>query len=230
MHEVKNKAVADGQALMPGNENNAFSRRKFIPLAAVIHHGEPVIITFHEKGDQRCDPAHYRQQGKQHEAYHVNRLPQCITKGKPDAPPGIFHQLCKVEREIPSFNNGGCFFTQVRKYRRANDEEHVFKQREVKKDHDQPEHHAGHHEQKAEQAASLLLQPGLQANLVTDPAHGIVGRNNEKINSRRKKQHVNNAGYQNPFPQVVLPDKLVRFRIGLDGYNDFFQQMAAFSR
>jgi hypothetical protein len=28
----------------------------------------------------------------------------------------------------------------------------------------------------------------------------------------------------------VLPDKLVRFRIGLDGYNDFFQQMAAFSR
>jgi len=44
-----------------------------------------------------------------------------------------------------------------------------------------------------------------------------------------KKDGINNSGYNNPFPQLMLPDKLMGLEIGLYSYNDFFEQLGVFS-
>jgi hypothetical protein len=50
------------------------------------------------------------------------------------------------------------------------------------------------------------------------------GRAAEKIHAHNKKDGVNNARYNDPFPKLMLPDEMVHFIKGLDRYDDFFKQ------
>lgn len=70
----------------------------------------------------------------------------------------------------------------------------------------------------------MLLQPTLQPDAATKQRNGTIRRLPEKIHARYKKQGVNDARHQDPFPQTVLPDKAVRLGKRLDGYDDFFKQ------
>ena len=52
----------------------------------------------------------------------------------------------------------------------------------------------------------------------------ICCRSTKKIYADSEKNSINDSGYDDPFPKLVNLYETVRFRIGLDGYNNFFQQ------
>ena len=71
----------------------------------------------------------------------------------------------------------------------------------------------------------MFLKPGNQACFFTKPVYRIACRDPEVVHANSKQKHVNNSGNQYPLPQPVLSNKVVRIKIGLDGYDDFFQQI-----
>ena len=71
----------------------------------------------------------------------------------------------------------------------------------------------------------MFLEPHFNTDLFAQPAHGIVGRKQEEIKSEYEKYGIDDTRYQDPFPQPVHPDEPVCFGIGLDGYNNFFEQI-----
>ena len=52
----------------------------------------------------------------------------------------------------------------------------------------------------------------------------MSGRTAEEIHACHKKYSIDNTRNNDPFPEFMLPDKLVYFSKGLDGYDYFFEQ------
>lgn len=46
----------------------------------------------------------------------------------------------------------------------------------------------------------------------------------KKVHTKRKKYSIYNPGNENPFPQSVFYNEAVRFKIGLNSNNNFFEQ------
>jgi hypothetical protein len=71
----------------------------------------------------------------------------------------------------------------------------------------------------------LMLQEAFDADELAQRAHGGGSGSPEKIHADAEQDGVEDAGYQDPFPDAVFGDELVCLVIRLEGYDDFFQQV-----
>lgn len=211
VQQVKQDAIANSETFVTADKTKALLRGKTIAGKTVIKHGEAEIITFHQQGDNRSDPARQRQQRHQCKANEVEGLPDTITKRHPDTSPGIFTQFFPVERMFFVFYDGFGLFTEIGKHRRPDNKDHIFKKRKIEQHKDQPEHHTHHHKKETEPFASFLLQPGLYTHFFAHPGYGIVCCRPEEIHAYNKEYRIDNTGNDNPFPELMLLDKTMGF-------------------
>ena len=68
-----------------------------------------------------------------------------------------------------------------------------------------------------------ILHPFL--NVIGEVFDHMGGRLAEEIHTHDKKDHIDNARNNDPFPQIVFLDETMRFEIGLYRYDEIFQQM-----
>lgn len=122
------------------------------------------------------------------------------------------------------FNDRFCFFTQVCKDRRTDDQDQVFKKRKIKKYHCQPQHHACHYKEKTQPFTSFFLKPGLNTQFAADPGDDPIGRLPEDEHANDKEEGIYNTGDDDPAEQPVLFNEPLGFSPGLDCYYDFFEQ------
>ena len=69
------------------------------------------------------------------------------------------------------------------------------------------------------------MQPAVNAQPVTDIGNEGIRGGPEKIHSYHKQYRIQNTRNDDPFPQTVFIDELVRPEIRLNGYDNFFQQV-----
>ena len=69
-----------------------------------------------------------------------------------------------------------------------------------------------------------VMQPSFDPDHFAEPGDGGIGGIKEEVHAHAKQQGIEQAGDDDPFPQLVFAYKLVGLGIGLDGYNDFFKQ------
>lgn len=75
----------------------------------------------------------------------------------------------------------------------------------------------------------MFLQPAVDTDQVAEIIYGSVAGSQEEIHAGHEKNHVQDARYDDPSPEFMLPDELVCFEIGLEGYDDLFEQQAGFN-
>lgn len=224
MHKVKYNSITDGQPFVVTDKADAFSRGKPLPFETVVEHGKSVVIKFNHDGNKGSDPADEGEKRKQHQANHINRLPECVAQCKLDAPHCIFHKLGHAEGKVAAFHYGFGFFAQPGKYRRADNEKKIFEQRKIKHHLYQPENNAGESEKKTQPGVLNFLQPHVEPGSLGKVINGRGGSFAKEIHADGEKHGIKQAGDENPFPEPVPDDELMRFKIGLDGYDDFFEQ------
>ena len=69
------------------------------------------------------------------------------------------------------------------------------------------------------------MQPAVNANAMAQPCNGRIGRGPEKIDACNEENGIENAGNEDPLPQLMVTDETVRPEIGLDSNYNFFQQV-----
>lgn len=193
MHKIKHQPIANSQPAVVADVVNAGRGGKTVAFEAVVEHGEAVIITFNKEPDHWRNPSEKRDQRKQQNGKHVYRLPHRIAQGHPNATPDVCQQLRKGERKIFSFYDARCFFAEVRKDRRANNEKQKFEKREVKEKKNEPQNNGRHHKQEIEEFISLVLQPGRYTQSVADDVYRFVRRINEEVNADDKKNSIDDS-------------------------------------
>src|SRR5260221_12117256 len=102
-------------------------------LTTIIQHGKAIIITFNETRNNSSYPAHNRNKRKDQYRNSIHCLPKTITQCKPDTTDHILQHLGKIKRSFLALNDRFCFFTQVCKYWRPDNEEQIFEKREIEK-------------------------------------------------------------------------------------------------
>jgi hypothetical protein len=112
---------------------------------------------------------------------------------------------------------------QIGEERRADDEEEIFKEAEIEEDEGEVNHHAAHNEEEAEGGALAMLKEPIGMHEPAEVAHGDGGRCPEEINADTEKDRIEYPGYQDPFPELMFRDEMVRFDVTLERYNDFFE-------
>lgn len=78
-------------------------------------------------------------------------------------------------------------------------------------------------EKETQPGAFHMVEPFLDTKFSQHPCSSVIAGMPEKIKSDDEKYGVQQSGYQNPFPQPVLFDETVGFKIGLYGDDDFFE-------
>jgi hypothetical protein len=90
------------------------------------------------------------------------------------------------------------------------------------------EHHAAHDEEKIERIAMLMLKEAVDMEEGAQVSGGAVGRGPKEIEPDAEQDGVENAGYQDPFPDLMFGDEMMSLDIRLKRYDDFFEQPYAF--
>ena len=134
VHEVEHNAIADSKTFMFTYELDTFGGGELMPFAAVVKHGEAVIIAFHKEGKNRYDPSYNRDEAQDQQSDHVHGLPEHIAEGQFDTATHIFQNLRPVEGEVFPVEDGICFFAEIGEYRRAENEEKIFEQRKIERE------------------------------------------------------------------------------------------------
>lgn len=134
VHEVEHNAIADSKTFMFTNELDTFRGGELMPFAAVVKHGEAVIITFHKEGKNRYDPSNNGDETQDQQSDHVYGLPEHIAEGQFYTASHIFQYLWPVEREVFPVEDGIRFFAEIGEYGRTEDEEKIFEQRKIERE------------------------------------------------------------------------------------------------
>ena len=71
-----------------------------------------------------------------------------------------------------------------------------------------------------------MVQPFIDTDHPAEPGDGGIGRFPEKIHAHTKQDRIQDARDHDPLPQLMFGDELMRFSIRLEGYNNFFEQLA----
>ena len=70
----------------------------------------------------------------------------------------------------------------------------------------------------------LAMEPTSDAGKLAQPGDGGVGGFHKEIHAYAEKEGVEYPGYQDPFPQFVLGDKVMGLSVGLESYDYFLKQ------
>jgi len=151
-------------------------------------------------------------------------LPNHISQGKFCSPPAVFYQLFEIERKILAFNDGFCFFAEIREDGRADDQPYIFEKRKIEKHQDEPENNACKSEEETKPAILKFLYPATEPGRRSEVFDNSRSRLTKKIHTGSKQQSINNSRDDDPLPKFMSDNKAVGFEIGLDSYYDFFQQ------
>lgn len=87
-------------------------------------------------------------------------------------------------------------------------------------------HHGAHDEEEAEGGALLVLQEPRDMQKFTQLMYGACGRCPEEVEADAEKDGIKYAGDEDPFPDLMFGDKMMRFDIRLKGYDDLFEQFS----
>jgi hypothetical protein len=68
------------------------------------------------------------------------------------------------------------------------------------------------------------MDPARKAGYASQVFNYICRRSSKKIHAKSEKSCINDSGNDDPFPKLVSLYENVCFRIGLESYNNFFQQ------
>jgi hypothetical protein len=96
----------------------------------------------------------------------------------------------------------------------------------IKEDEDEVDHQAAHDEEEGQECALTMLQEPVDVYEMAERGDDGGGGDPEKIQPDDEQDSVQDARDQYPFPQAVLGNEVMRFDIGLEGYNYFFEQSA----
>ena len=193
-----------------------------MPLAAIVAHGKPIVITLHEEGDDGGDPADEWNEREDEDRYCVDGLPKGVAEGETDSPTEIgVKLLVGFELELATGDEGFGLLAEIGEKGGAYDKEQVFEQGEIKEYQHQSHHDASHHEQEAQGRALLVMQPSFHADEMAEPGYGCVGGVQEEIDTYAEQDGVEDPGNKDPFPKFVLGDEMMGPGIGLEGYDNF---------
>ena len=221
MKSVEDHSVADGEAFPLVDIGDAGARRE-MAAATVVEHREPIVVAFDENADDGGDPADEGNKGEEKDADDIHGLPQAVADGEADAVEHILAEgAVESHRIFLAVKEGVGLFAEVGEQGGADDEHEVFEKGEVKKDEYEVDHEAAHDEEEAEDGAALMLEEAVDAE-AAEPGYDDAGGIPEEVYSDDKKYRVQDTGDDDPLPKVVGPDEVMRFRIGLEGDNDFF--------
>jgi hypothetical protein len=86
------------------------------------------------------------------------------------------------------------------------------------------DHDAAHDKKEAQRGALPVLEEAVDVYKMAEGADGGRGGFPKEIHTDTEKDRVQDARDQDPFPQLVFADEMVRFHVRLKGYDDFFEQ------
>ena len=84
-------------------------------------------------------------------------------------------------------------------------------------------HDAAHDEEKAEGGALTVLQELVDVYEPAEIAYDVSRGGPEEIEADTEKDGIEYSGDKDPFPDLMLRDKVVRFDVTLERYDDFFE-------
>jgi len=87
-----------------------------------------------------------------------------------------------------------------------------------------PENNSGECEEETQPAVLKTLQPGIESCSMCEIINNSSRSFAKKIHTDCEKYGVQQTRNHNPFPKLVFYNELVGFKIGLNGYDNFFQQ------
>ena len=67
-----------------------------------------------------------------------------------------------------------------------------------------------------------MVYPGFKPGFKAEPFNKPAGSFAKEIHAYHEENGINNAGYNDPFPQFMFFYKLVGLDIGMNGYYNFF--------
>src|SRR5579872_1129966 len=205
MHTVENNAIADGKSFVLADVSKAGGLRQFVPLTAVVEHGETVVITLHQGSDDGRDPTDQGYERQDEDGHRVDRLPYGVAKRYPDAAPHVVKELFTVELEVAfgGRDEGFRLLAQIREERRAEDKKEIFKKREIEKNEDQVYHHPAHDKEKAEGGALAVLEEAVDVGKMAEGGDSGGGGFPEKVDADGKEDRVQDTRYKDPLPQLM---------------------------
>ena len=121
-----------------------------MPLATVVAHGESVIITFYEDGDDGRDPADKGNEREDKDADGVDALPEGVAEGEAYSATEIGPELTAyLELEFFAIYQRFCLLAEIGEEGRSVDKKEVLEQREKEEEEHDVHHASAHDEQKA---------------------------------------------------------------------------------
>ena len=69
-----------------------------------------------------------------------------------------------------------------------------------------------------------MTEEAVDADDMAEPGDGFAGGLPKEIHADTEQDGIKYAGDQDPFPQLVLHDKVMGFDVGLEGYDYFLEQ------
>jgi len=223
---IEDDAVADGQTLVPADIRDAGRRREIMPLAAVVAHGEAVVVAFHEDADDGGDPADDGYKRENEDTDDVYRLPEGVAEGEADAASDVEEELPPIQDKLvaAAADQGFGLLAEVGEEGGADNEKKIFEEGEVEEDLYEMDHEAAHDEQEAERGALAVMEETIDARYVAKPADGGGGGDGEVVHADAKEDRIKHARDEDPLPQVMFGDEVIGFYIRLEGYDNFFEQ------
>ena len=84
-------------------------------------------------------------------------------------------------------------------------------------------HDAAHDEEEAEGGALAVLQEFVDMHEPAEIAYDISRGGPEEIEADAEEYGIEYSGNEDPFPDLVFRDKVMRFDVTLECYDDFFE-------
>ena len=128
MHAIEDHPISDGQTLVLTDIAHGGGGGEIMPLAAVVTHGETIVIAFDEDGDDGGDPADERNEGEDEDANNVDGLPEGVAEGESVGTPEIGPEVAvQLELEFSARDEGFRLLAEVGEKGGAKDEKKIFK-------------------------------------------------------------------------------------------------------
>lgn len=201
VHAIEDHAVTDGETLVLADIGDTGAGGEIMAFAAVVKHGESIIMAFHKGGDDGSDPAYEGDKGQDKDRDRIYRLPEGIADGEPDAAPAVEQELpVEPEMEILAVDERFGLLAEIGEQRRADDQKEIFEKRKIKEDQDEVDHDAAHQEEEAEDRALAVMQETVDADDLAKPGHGGAGRLPEKIHADAEQDRIEDSRNDDPLP------------------------------
>jgi hypothetical protein len=86
------------------------------------------------------------------------------------------------------------------------------------------DHNSAHEEEEAERGALPVMEEMVDADDAAERGYRRAGRLPKEIHADAEEDRVEHPRDNDPLPQLVFGDELMGLYIGLEGYDNFFQQ------